>query len=236
MTARTASALVPPGIAFAALSLVLVSLVWALSERIYANATLPVALFLAVAGTAGAGLMRHYSHPALGACNVVTLLRAAIVSVLAGAIIAPPTSDLAYWCICAAALLALSLDGLDGWLARRRGQSSGFGARFDMETDALLGGVLAVIAWQSGVAIIVLLLGFMRYVFVLTSWIWPWLSAPLPDNLRRKTVCVVQIAALIVLIAPDVSWVASALIAYGATALLAWSFAIDIAALWRRRA
>ena len=34
--------------------------------------------------------------------------------------------------------LLLALDGLDGWAARRQGLVSAFGARFDMEVDALL--------------------------------------------------------------------------------------------------
>ena len=40
--------------------------------------------------------------------------------------------------ILALAGLVLLLDGVDGWLARRGGWCSRFGARFDMETDALL--------------------------------------------------------------------------------------------------
>ena len=42
-----------------------------------------------------------------------------------------------------------ALDGVDGWLARRSGIASAFGARFDMEIDALLILVLAVLAWRS---------------------------------------------------------------------------------------
>ncbi|WP_223427892.1 CDP-alcohol phosphatidyltransferase family protein [Tateyamaria pelophila] len=236
MTVRTATAFMHPGLVFAALSLVLLPLVWTLSLWAYASAMLPAAMFLVIAGTAGAGLIRHYAHPTLGACNIITLLRAAFVCVLAGAILTPPTTPMAHWSICAAAVLALSLDGMDGWLARRTGHVSAFGARFDMETDALLGAVLAVIAWQSGVAAIVLLLGFMRYLFVGAAWIWPWLSAPLPDRLRRKSVCVVQIAALIFLLVPDVPQALSTLIVYSATGVLAWSFGADIWLLWQRRA
>ena len=45
-----------------------------------------------------------------------------------------------------------ALDGVDGWLARRRGMSSAFGARFDMEIDALLVQVLAILVWRYGKA------------------------------------------------------------------------------------
>ena len=41
-----------------------------------------------------------------------------------------------------------SLDGLDGWLARHAGMASAFGARFDVEVDALLIQALAILAWQ----------------------------------------------------------------------------------------
>lgn len=38
----------------------------------------------------------------------------------------------------AIAVGSLVLDGLDGWVARVRGEVTAFGARFDMETDAAL--------------------------------------------------------------------------------------------------
>jgi phosphatidylglycerophosphate synthase len=39
----------------------------------------------------------------------------------------------------------LALDGLDGWLARRFGLASAYGARFDMEVDGFLILVLALL-------------------------------------------------------------------------------------------
>ena len=41
------------------------------------------------------------------------------------------------------------LDGVDGRLARKYGASSRFGARFDMEVDAVLICVLALLAWRN---------------------------------------------------------------------------------------
>ena len=41
-------------------------------------------------------------------------------------------------------------DGLDGWLARRLRLISSFGARFDVEVDALLLVILATLVWQAG--------------------------------------------------------------------------------------
>ena len=61
----------------------------------------------------------------------------------------------------------------------------------------------------------------------------PWLTGPLPERFSRKAVCVVQIAALIALMAPVVMPPVSTLIAAGATGALVWSFAVD--AVWRWR-
>ena len=97
------------------------------------------------------------------------------------------------------------LDGVDGWLARRSGLASAFGARFDMEVDALLIMALAILAWQHGKAgSWVLLSGLLRYAFVAAGWLAPWMSRPLPPSRRRQTVCVVQIAGLCAAVAPIV--------------------------------
>ena len=136
----------------------------------------------------------------------------------------------------AVAGLALSLDGLDGWLARREGLVSDFGARFDMEVDALLALVLALIALASGKAgPWVLILGGLRYVYVAAGVFLPWLRRDLPPRWGRKTVCVVQIATLIALLAPPVIPPLSLGLAAVATTLLVWSFAADVLWLWRRR-
>ncbi|MEL7133078.1 MAG: CDP-alcohol phosphatidyltransferase family protein, partial [Pseudomonadota bacterium] len=129
------------------------------------------------------------------------------------------------------------LDGVDGWLARRTGLVSDFGARFDMETDAGLGAVISLWLLSSGVAgPEVLALGFMRYAFFGASFVWPALQAPLPEALRRKAICVVQIAALILLIFPLTPQAAALPTVIGTTLLLGWSFLIDILWLSRRAA
>jgi len=129
------------------------------------------------------------------------------------------------------------LDGADGWLARRSGVSSTFGARFDMETDALLIMVLALIAWRwDRAGLWVLACGLTRYVFVAAGWVWRWLEAPLPASLRRKTVCVVQIVTLAVIVSPVIPHWLSVSAAAVTLVLLAWSFLVDVAWLARRTA
>src|SRR6185503_8589303 len=96
-------------------------------------------------------------------------------------------------------------DGLDGWLARRTRMTSAFGARFDMEIDALLILVLATLTWQFGKAgAWVFFSGLLRYIFVAAGWLWSWMQRPLPPSRRRQAICVVQIVGLIVAVAPFV--------------------------------
>lgn len=133
-----------------------------------------------------------------------------------------------FWMV--GALGALALDGVDGRLARRLGQASAFGARFDMETDAatLLG--LSLLVWLCGQAgPWVLASGFLRYIFVLGTGVWPALAAPLPPRKRRQAICVVQVAALILALAPPISPGMAALLCLAALALLSYSFAVDVA-------
>jgi phosphatidylglycerophosphate synthase len=133
-------------------------------------------------------------------------------------------------------LAALLLDGLDGWWARRFGQTTTAGARFDMETDAALILVLSLAVWLSGLAgAWVLAIGWMRYAFVLAQSIWPWLGGSLPPSLRRRVICVVQVSVLL-LVLPR--WfgdgLSHAILGVGLV-LLTLSFLIDTLWLWRHR-
>jgi phosphatidylglycerophosphate synthase len=135
------------------------------------------------------------------------------------------------------ALGALALDGVDGRLARRLGQTSAFGARFDMETDAATVLGLCLMVWLSGQAgAWVLATGLMRYMFVGGSRVWPALAAPLPPRKRRQAVCVVQVAALILALVPGVPPEWASPLCLMALAALVYSFAVDIAWLLASRA
>jgi phosphatidylglycerophosphate synthase len=178
-------------------------------------------------------LARWSAGPTFGAANAVTLVRAVLVLLLLAALGSAVTSALG-WLLVAVAIVAVALDGVDGALARGRGEQSDFGARFDMETDALLILVLAALVWQHDKAgAWVLLAGLLRYLFVAASYAWPWLSASLPPSRRRQAVCVVQIASLIGALAPLIASPASAALALAGLALLVWSFGVDVAWLAR---
>jgi phosphatidylglycerophosphate synthase len=174
------------------------------------------------------GLRKYHPFGAFGAANQVTLVRGALVALLAGLIGEPADTDMAAL-VTAVATGTAVLDGVDGWLARRTDLASDFGARFDMEIDALLIMVLAVLAWQFGKAgIWVLGSGLLRYAFVVAGRALPALRQPLPPSRRRKIIAVAQVVALIVTVAPFVPAAVSAPLAAVALGALTLSFLVDV--------
>lgn len=189
--------------------------------------------FMVVMGIALAGLVANFPHRVIGLCNLATIARLALVSVLVAALVAPGASA---WAVFGLAVFAFSLDGIDGYLARKEGRTSAFGARFDMEVDCLLALTLAFLVWQSGaVGAYVLILGLPRYVFWVAQFPFPWLGGELPERFSRKVVCVVQIAALILALVPIAPSTLVGVFAGLATLALIWSFALDVRTLWRVR-
>ena len=174
----------------------------------------------------------------LGPANRVTLGRATLaLAIMPLALHAGPLGAPVYWWIIAVSTAAMVLDGCDGWVARRSGGATPFGARFDMELDAALLLALSVLVWRSGrTGPWVLLIGGIRYLFVAAGQRWPALRGALPPRWRRKAVCVVQGVALLVALGPIVpQWLAAGGAA-GALALLVWSFAADTRWLLRHAA
>ena len=164
-----------------------------------------------------------------GVANTITTLRAGMTLLLAAFI--PVAGDLqvtAMWVFTATAMVALALDGVDGYFARSRNECSVFGARFDMEIDAALALVISLLLWRSGEAgAWVLGLGLMRYGFIAASWHLTALRAPLFPSFRRKTICVIQIAALCAMLSPLIQGPWSAFLGLTALALVTASFARD---------
>ncbi|OJF96262.1 hypothetical protein AX760_16030 [Pararhizobium antarcticum] len=176
----------------------------------------------------------HHRHPRFGYANLVTAMRAGLIS-LVGAVVLFSDAfgenqiDRMVWATAAAVAFALSLDGVDGYLARRYRQQSMFGARFDMELDAFLILILSIAATVLGKAgAWVLLIGMLRYVFVAAQWFLPWLRNALPASFRRKSICVVQVAALCAVMLPFLTQPFSGILCGVALCLLVYSFAVDI--------
>ena len=158
----------------------------------------------------------------------MTLARAALVVLLVALLGAAPAPALA-WVLVGLGAAGVALDGVDGALARSRNEASAFGARFDMETDALLILVLAALVWQHGKAgAWILLAGLLRYLFVAMTGASPRLGAELPPSRRRQAVCVVQIVSLLGALVPVVLPPWSTALALAGLAALVWSFGVDV--------
>lgn len=97
-----------------------------------------------------------------GAANLVTTLRIALLCGLPySASVGPPL-------VIGVSVIILATDALDGWLARRTGRASTFGAFLDKETDALFLLVLCgLAAFRGRLPIWILGAGLLRYGFVL---------------------------------------------------------------------
>jgi phosphatidylglycerophosphate synthase len=185
-------------------------------------------------GTLTAALWRRGSR-SLGPADHVTLARATltgcVTALVADTVRAPAPIAL----LVSVAAVALVLDAVDGHVARRTATESSLGARFDMEVDAFLILVLSVFvagflgAW-------VLAIGVMRYVFAAASRALPWLGAPLPPGMTRKTIAALQGIVLAVVAAGVLPQPAAQIVTGLALVALAWSFARDVAWLYLHRA
>lgn len=203
---------------------------------IFAGAALPagaapaaaVTAFLILAAVLSVAAARAGAVRSFGAANAVTALRLGAVALLIGAL-ADPAAVLSGWWAAALAGLAWLLDGVDGAIARRRGEESRFGALFDQETDALLILAAALLLALSGkVGLWILAAGLLRYVLLGAGILWPALAAPLPKRKRRSVICAVMVAALVVCLVPLVEPAQASIIAAAALAALTLSFAIDL--------
>ena len=117
----------------------------------------------------------------------VTLVRAALAAGVAALAVVSGNAAL----VVALASVALALDLVDGWVARRTGTATPFGARFDGEVDAFLILALSVyVAPEYGWW--VLAIGAARYVFLAGEWLLPWMRAPLPRRRWRVVVAATQ--------------------------------------------
>jgi phosphatidylglycerophosphate synthase len=167
---------------------------------------------------------------AAGAANQVTLARATLVGGVT-ALVAAGASGPQLVVLVAIGAVAIALDGLDGYLARRNNTVSVLGARFDMEVDAFL--ILALSGFVAPVAgPWVLAIGGARYAYVVAGWVLPWLRRPVPPRYWRKVVAATQGIVLTVAAAQLLPTVVADLALGAALALLTESFGRDVWWLW----
>jgi phosphatidylglycerophosphate synthase len=131
----------------------------------------------------------------LGPANAATATRSTLVGIITSLVATSFTQPIPVPLLVGVTVVALLLDAVDGWLARRFASESELGARFDMEVDAFLMLVLSVfvardIGWW------VLSIGLMRYAFVAVGWVIPWMNVTLPPRYWRKVVTAVAGIAL----------------------------------------
>lgn len=173
-----------------------------------------------------------------GLANTITLVRGALNALLLGLLAEPAALSAAWgdgagWLFLAVALVSLALDGVDGRVARRWRLASAFGARFDVEIDALLLTVLAlaaVVLGKVGLWVVAIPLGY--YAFLGARVVWPWMAQPLPPSRRRKVVFVAQATSLGAVVAPPVAPPLAAGLAALTLAAMLVSFARDLRWLW----
>jgi phosphatidylglycerophosphate synthase len=131
--------------------------------------------------------------------------------------------------------VALMLDWLDGFVARRTRSASELGARFDMETDAFLILVLSLyVADATGWWVLVI--GLARYAFVGAGAVWPWLRSTVPPRYWCKVVAAAQ-GVVLTVAASDLLPAAVETLTLGvALVLLAESFGREVWQLWSLQA
>jgi phosphatidylglycerophosphate synthase len=170
----------------------------------------------------------------LGWASWITLTRATLAVGVAALTAASFELPVATATLVTLASIALALDFVDGWLARRTGTESALGAKLDGEVDAFLILVLSIFVAPT-VGGWVLLIGLARYTFLAAGWAFPWLRAPLPRRDWRKTVTASQGIALVIAASGVLPLAASRILLVVALAMLAESFGRDVWWLWRRR-
>ncbi|WP_127476621.1 CDP-alcohol phosphatidyltransferase family protein [Microbacterium sulfonylureivorans] len=191
-------------------------------------------LYLVVSNGLLARGLRRSGMTAFGWGNAATAARSTLVALVTALVATSFSSSVSVALLIVLASIALVLDAVDGWLARRTRTESALGARFDMEVDAFL--LLALSAYVApALGAWVLAIGMLRYAFVVGGWLVPWMRAPLPPRYWRKVVTAVAGIALVVAasgIPPAWACTGAALIAL---ALLLESFGRDVLWLAARR-
>jgi phosphatidylglycerophosphate synthase len=223
------------GILAVALCIVSISLVAAASLHLSGAYVLKVFL-LFIPGAALVLLALPGSHRfiRMGPANHTTLVRGAMVALLAGMLGEQGTRSSSTAAVIVSST-TMVLDGLDGWIARRSGMATQFGARFDMETDAAFVAVLSLLVWQADKAgAWVLLSGLMRYLFAGVVAMVPRLQRPVPASMRGKTIAVLQMIALVLALAPFCRQPLSQWVAAAGLMALVVSFCLDFIWLLRQ--
>jgi phosphatidylglycerophosphate synthase len=176
----------------------------------------------------------RYQPGGLRAADWVTLARASLATGVAALIASSFSHRAPVALLVSIAALALALDFVDGWVARKTRTTAPLGARFDGEADAFLILILSAYVARS-VGVWVLAIGAARYAFLAAGWPLPCMRAPLPQRDWRKTVAATQGIVLTIGAADILPRAVTQALLLGALALLGESFGRDVVWLWRHR-
>ncbi|TDB71683.1 CDP-alcohol phosphatidyltransferase family protein, partial [Micromonospora sp. KC723] len=180
------------------------------------------------------GLRRHRADR-LGPADRVTLTRAVLAGGVTALLVdAVDGSPVPLAVLVPMTAVALALDAVDGWVARRTGTTSALGARFDMEVDSFLVLMLSVHV-APVVGPWVLAIGGMRYAFVAASWVLPWMRGTLPPRYWRKVVAAAAGILLLTAAADVLPHLVTVLLLAALVAMLLESFGRDVGWLWWHR-
>jgi len=156
-----------------------------------------------------------------GPANVLTMIRGALVALLAGFLFVPMPAGPAAWLPALLFTLSVTLDFVDGWLARRTASQTRLGALLDVEFDALAILLALGLAVHYGhLPLPFLAVGLARYLFVAGIAVRRRRGLAvmeLPPSYLRRRLAGFQMGVLAVLLwpiaAPPATILAQALIA-----------------------
>jgi phosphatidylglycerophosphate synthase len=172
---------------------------------------LAIGIGLSFLGLVGNAVGRWTPSGRFGPANVVTAGRLILLLLLAVF-----AYRLASSVLVAGFLLALLLDLLDGFVARRGGHTSAFGASFDMEVDAVFVLVVGYWLWlRAGLGLWALGAGLLRYLYVLTLVLVPPSGIDRVRSRLGRAAFVVTASCLLLALALGSSVVGSAFAAVG---------------------
>jgi phosphatidylglycerophosphate synthase len=121
----------------------------------------------------------------------------------------------------------LTLDGLDGWLARRADAVTIFGAHFDMETDAFF--ILVVdleLLTRGHLGLWILTSGLLRYAYTLVTAIVPPRGGQVPrSRLGRNSFGCLVVGLCVAMASPTRAGMVAAAVGTAAVVVsFGWSF------------
>jgi phosphatidylglycerophosphate synthase len=192
-----------------------------------------VACAVATNAALASGLVR-YDAARLGPADRVTLGRATLVAGVAALTAESFAGPAPVQTLVMLTAVALVLDAVDGWVARRTETASALGARFDMEVDALLILILSAFVARSTGAW-VLAIGGARYAFIAAGCLLPWLRESLPPRHWRRVVAATVGVVLVCAAANILPRLFTEIALAVSLGLLVESFGRDVRWLWQTR-